>query len=108
MCSNYRPVTSSQRLLQFFGVEAGPECRAGDVFPTGSAPFIRLTREGTESGEPALLVEDGIFGLLPHFATQLAYGRRTYNARSETVGKLASFRLAWQHGQRCIIPTEQI
>ena len=32
MCSNYRPVTSSQRLLTFFGVEAGPERRAGDVF----------------------------------------------------------------------------
>ena len=79
MCSNYRPVTSSQRLLTFFGVEAGPERRAGDVFPTGSAPFIRLTREGA-----------------------------TYNARSETVHQLASFKLAWQHGQRCIIPAEHI
>ena len=59
MCSNYRPVTSSQRLLTFFGVEAGPERRAGDVFPTGSAPFIRLTREGTEGGEPALLAPGG-------------------------------------------------
>ena len=108
MCSNYRPVTSSQRLLTFFGVKAGPERRAGDVFPTGSAPFIRLTREATEGGEPALLVEDGLFGLLPHFATEVAYGRRTYNARSETVAKLASFRQAWAHGQRCIIPAEHI
>ena len=36
--------------MTFFGVEAGMERRAGDFFPTGSAPFIRLTREGTESG----------------------------------------------------------
>ena len=108
MCSNYRPVTSSQRVLNFFGVEAGPERHAGDVFPTGSAPFIRLTREGAEGGEPVLLVEDGLFGLLPHFATEVAYGRRTYNARSETVHQLASFKLAWQHGQRCIIPAEHI
>ena len=108
MCSNYRPVTNSQRLLNFFGVEAGSERRAVDVFPTGSAPFIRLTREGTVGGEPAMLVEDGLFGLLPHFATELTYGRRTYNARSETVAKLASFRQAWAHGQRCIIPAEHI
>ena len=108
VCSNYRPVTSRQRLLTFFGAEPGTERRAGDVFPTGSAPFIRITREGTEGGEPALLVDDGLFGLLPHFATEVAYGRRTYNARSETVAKLASFKHAWAHGQRCIIPAEHI
>jgi putative SOS response-associated peptidase YedK len=43
---------------------------------------------------------------LPAFATELAYGRRTYNCRSETVATLASFKHAWAGGQRCIIPCE--
>ena len=37
---------------------------------------------------------------------ELAAGRRTYNARSETVMKLASFHQSWANGWRCIIPAE--
>jgi putative SOS response-associated peptidase YedK len=49
-----------------------------------------------------------MFGLLPHFAKELAYGRRTYNARSETVDKLPSYRESWAQGRRCIIPAESV
>lgn len=106
MCSNYQPVTRMDRLLTFFGVERAKDEPTKDVFSLGMAPFIRLTTEGTEGGQPAMLVDDGMFGLLPNFATELAYGRRTYNARSETVAKLPSFRHAWANSQRCIIPAE--
>jgi hypothetical protein len=34
------------------------------------------------------------------------YGRKIYNARTETVAKLPSFREAWSKRWRCIIPTE--
>ena len=52
MCSNYRPVTSSQRLLTFFGVEAGPERRAGDVYPTGILlPVPRTAYQASSSNE---------------------------------------------------------
>ena len=93
MCSNYRPVTRMDRLLTFFGVERGRDEDPHDVFPTDLAPFIRLSIEGQEGGRPALVAEDGSFGLLPHFATELSFGRRTYNARGETIHawrKLAS------------------
>lgn len=106
MCSNYQPVTRVDRLLTFFGVERAKNEPTHDVFPLGTAPFIRLSVEGQEGGKPALIAEDGIFGLLPAFATELAYGRRTYNCRSETVAELASFKHAWTGGQRCIIPAE--
>lgn len=76
-----------------------------DVFPTGLAPFIRKAEEGSGN---QLAVNDGAFGLLPFFAKEVAYGRRTYNARSETVSTLASFKRAWARGQRCIIPSEAI
>jgi putative SOS response-associated peptidase YedK len=106
MCSNYRPVTRLDRLLTFFGVEYGKEEVERDVYPLGTAPFIRRSVEGQEGGRPALVAEDGMFGLLPYFAREVQYGRRCYNARSETVARLPSFREAWARGQRCIIPAE--
>lgn len=44
------------------------------------APFIRLAVEGQEGAKPALVAEDGMFGLLPQFEAERQYGRRTYNA----------------------------
>jgi len=104
MCSNYRPVTRQDRLLTFFGVERDRDEPPTDVFPTGLAPFIKRAEDGSGNR----VVDDGVFGLLPHFAKELAFGRRTYNSRSETVATLASFRRAWARGQRCIIPAECI
>lgn len=106
MCANYEPVTASDRLLSFFGVvrEQGelPFEFNKEVWPTGLSPFIRR-REGTDGGRQ---LDAGHFGLVPHFMRELAFGRRTYNARSETVHKLASFKTAWSRGQRCIVPVE--
>jgi putative SOS response-associated peptidase YedK len=111
MCSNYRPVTSLDRLLTFFGVERTrneppPDV---DVYPLGLASFIRLDPDGDprDTSRP-LVAENAVFGLLPEFATELVYGRKTYNARSETVHTLPSFKAAWAAGQRCITPAECI
>ena len=104
MCSNYEPVTRADRLLSFFGVVRERDEPTTVVFPTGLAPFIRLAEDG--SGHRR--VQDGAFGLLPSFAKELAFGRRTYNARSETVATVPSFRDAWRRGQRCIVPAESI
>lgn len=108
MCSNYRPVTSIDRLLTFFGVERDPneellEVKA-EAWPLGLAPFIRAH----ESGSGNKVVETGQFGLLPGFTTEVAFGRKTYNARSETVHQLASFKDSWAKSRRCIVPAEAI
>ena len=105
MCANYVPVTRRARLLSYFGVERDRDENPADTFPINVAPFIRLAKDG-ESEAP--VVDDGLFGLLPHFASEVSFGRRTYNARSETVHRLPSFRDAWANGQRCIIPAEAI
>lgn len=105
MCANYRPVTRMDRLLSYFGVERQPgEPTPPEIWPLGLAPFIRLHEDG--SGNK--VIDDGLFGLLPHFAKELAYGRRTYNARSETVHQLPSFKDAWATGRRCIVPAEAV
>ena len=107
MCSNYRPVTRVDRVLTFFGVERDvrtPSPDVAEVWPLGLAPFIRLHEDG--SGNKVL--DDGMFGLLPHFATELAFGRKTYNARAETVHQKPSFREAWMKSRRCIIPAEMV
>ncbi len=103
MCSNYVPVTRSDRLLTFFGVERSFDQVPADVWPTGMAPFIRLAEPGSTS---KFAIDDGLFGLLPHFAVEVSAGRRTYNARSETVATLPSFRESWKKGWRCIIPAD--
>ena len=103
MCSNYRAVTRMDRLLTFFGVEREKDDDLPpEVWPLGLAPFIRRAEEG--SGKK--VIETGQFGLMPGFAKELAYGRRTYNARSETVHQLVSFKDSWAKGRRCIIPAE--
>ena len=104
MCSNYEAVSRADRLLSFFGVVRERHDPTATVFPTGLAPFIRLAEDG--SGHRR--VHDGAFGLLPYFAKEIAYGRKTYNARTETVATLPSFKDAWRRGQRCIIPAESI
>jgi hypothetical protein len=78
MCSNYRTVTRQDHVLTFFGIE-GPKCNAdshGDIFPLGLAHFIRLAEDGSGNR----VIDDGHFGLLPHFAKEVTYGRRTYNS----------------------------
>jgi putative SOS response-associated peptidase YedK len=57
---------------------------------------------------PSREVVMGHFGLLPGFAKDIKYGLRTYNARTETVSELASFRHAWAKSRHCIVPCNAI
>lgn len=106
MCSNYRAVTNLDLLASFFGIVRDPSATPPEfnpeIWPLGLAPIIRLDEKGRRR------LEAGNFGLVPHWAKELAYGRRTYNSRSETVATLPSFRDAWKRSQRCIIPAEVI
>lgn len=105
MCSNYQASTDLLRLQRHFAVDIEnlpPFDR--EVYPVRPAPIVRLVKDGT-GGRRA---DVGLFGLLPFFAKDKTYGRRTYNARGETVSTLPSFKQAWARGQRCIIPAEKI
>jgi putative SOS response-associated peptidase YedK len=105
MCANYHPVTAQDRLLTFFGVERPADEVPPETWPGYFAPFIVRSEHRAELARTA---QTGLFGLVPHWARDLAFGRRTYNARSETVHEKPSFRDAWRRGQRCIVPAEAI
>ena len=104
MCANYTPVTRPERLQAWFAGGSLPPFPE-ETWPGYEAPFMRSTREPGGTGRELRL---GLFGLVPHWARDLTIGRKTYNARSETVAEKPSFRDAWRQGRRCIVPAESI
>ena len=108
MCSHYQSVTEPARYLRHFGLAPPAEAGKSDVWPLYLASFIRRPLEAGTGDEavPESEAIAGQFGLVPHWATNTAVARRTYNARSETAASKPSFRDAWRLGQRCIIPAE--
>jgi putative SOS response-associated peptidase YedK len=109
MCSNYDAVTNAERLRDHFDVEA-PAGVKSQIWPLYEAPFIRRHphKDVGDDAVPAREAMAGRFGLIPHWAGELSFGRRTYNARSETVAEKPSFREAWKHAHHCIVPAECI
>jgi len=90
-------------------VEPPPRIK-NQVWPLYEAPFIRCHphKDVGDEAVPAREAIAGLFGLIPYWAGEMSFGRRTYNARSETVAEKPSFRDAWRHGQHCIVPVEAI
>jgi putative SOS response-associated peptidase YedK len=102
MCANYVPVTDLERMKLFFAIVRGDPVPP-ETWPGYAAPFIRQARDAEGHVREGAI---GLFGLIPHWAKDLAIGRKTYNARTETVAEKPSFRDAWRFGRRCIIPAE--
>ena len=74
------------------------------------ALFVRRPLEA-DVGDDAVPEREalpGMFGLIPAWAKDDKFARRTFNARSETAATLPSFRDAWCKGQKCIIPADAI
>lgn len=97
MCANYLPA-SPRALPKHFNAPE-PTFGYAEVYPGGMAPLI-VSAGGARATVPA------VFGLLPHFAKDLRFARRTYNARSETVSEKPSFRNAWSRHQFGLAPVQ--
>jgi putative SOS response-associated peptidase YedK len=110
MCSHYQAIKESERYRRHFGVEAPADLGKFDVWPEYPATFIRRPREADVGDDevPEREALAGVFGLIPHWATDTKIGRQTFNARSETVASKPSFRDAWKNAQHCVIPVEAI
>jgi len=108
MCSHYQAIKERERFIRHFGVEPPADMGKLDVWPCYPATFIRRPREADVGDEavPEREALTGLFGLIPHWATDTNIGRQTYNARSETVAIKPSFRDAWKNAQHCVIPLD--
>jgi putative SOS response-associated peptidase YedK len=96
--------------MRHFGVLPPSEDAKLDLWPGYLGPFIRKHPHAGVGDEavPALEALTGLFGLVPHWATDTKITRHTYNCRSETAAEKPSFRDAFQRNQRCIIPADAI
>ena len=90
MSSNYKPIKKyhSGWVRQNFNCELPSDKWADVVSPTQLAPFIYM-----DGGIP--ICELAQFGLIPFLSHQNRSGRRTYNARTETVAEEASYKKVW-------------
>lgn len=109
MCSHYESIKDPIQFSFEFDVDM-PEGGKVDVWPCYPSTFIRrpaLADVGDDAvpKREALL---GLFGLVPHWAKEATFGRRTYNARTETVHEKPTFRDVWRKSQHCIIPAAAI
>lgn len=110
MCSHFEAIKSPHTYKQAFNVEPPASLARTDIWPGYESALIRRPKEA-DSGDEAVPDREslaGQFGLLPHWAKDEKFGRRTFNARSETAATLPSFRDAWKWGRRCIIPAAAI
>jgi putative SOS response-associated peptidase YedK len=110
MCSHYQGIKESKRYERRFGVPPPLEPGKHDLWPGYLGSFIRQHPHAYLGDEavPAYEAMNGLFGFVPHWATDTKLTKHTYNARSETVAEKPSFRDAWQRAQHCIIPADAI
>ena len=95
MCVNFTPANPTA--LQRMTGNAPEQQYPLETFPGYVAPIIRVNSD-------ALRVDMAAFGLIPSWSKDRTIGRRTYNARSETVAEKPSYRTAWRQRQFCLVP----
>ena len=89
MCVQYLATVNVDWVKTHFDLEL-PISTAHDVFPTYPGPII-LKSHNTDRTAIGL----ARFGLLPSWTKEETFGRKTYNARVETVAEKPSYKFAW-------------
>ena len=93
MCVQYLTTTNADWVKTHFDLEL-PQSNAHDVFPTYPGMIV-LKSHNTHR----IAMGPARFGLIPTWAKDDDFGRKTYNARSETVSQKPSYRHAWSKRQ---------
>jgi len=108
VCRHYQGLKEREKYLKFFGVEPPPQDGRPDVWPGYPGAFIRRHPNAHlgDQAVPAREAVNGLFGLVPHWATDTKITKSTYNCRSESAAQKPSFRDAFKRQQRCIIAVD--
>ena len=89
MCVQYLPTMNVDWVKSHFNL-ALPVISSHDIFPSYPGPIV-LKSHNTERTAIGLAQ----FGLIPSWAKDSDFGRKTYNARTETVAEKPSYKCAW-------------
>ena len=89
MCVQYLTTVNIEWVKTHFDLDL-PLSPAHDVFPTYLGPIILKSHNTQRSA-----IGMARFGLLPSWAKDEDFGRKTYNARVETVSEKPSYKNAW-------------
>lgn len=89
MCVQYLPTLNVDWVKSHFDL-ALPVISSHDIFPSYPGPIV-LKSHNTERTAIGL----ARFGLIPSWAKDSDFGRKTYNARTETVADKPSYKHAW-------------
>lgn len=89
MCVQYLATANVDWVKSHFDLEL-PVTQAYDIFPTYPGSII-LKSHNTQRTAIGL----ARFGLIPSWAKDEDFGRKTYNARAETVAEKPSYKTAW-------------
>lgn len=100
MCTQFTPTRNDRWVHEHLGVHLPEQTCPPETFPGYAAPVALLTPQGQVACALAR------FGLVPHWARDaqaaIQIGRKTYNARSETVADKPSYRTPWRQRQFAI------
>jgi len=89
MCVQYLTTVNVEWVKTRFDLDL-PASTAHDVFPTYPGPIVLKSHHTQRTA-----IGMARFGLLPSWAKDDAFGRKTYNARAETVAVKPSYKNAW-------------
>ena len=93
MCVQYLTTANIDWVKTHFDLNL-PSSPVHDVFPTYPGTIV-LKSHNTQR----MALGPARFGLIPSWAKDEDFGRKTYNARSETVSEKPSYRHAWTKRQ---------
>ncbi len=100
MCTNFTPTRNDRWVHDHLGVRLPTDTYPRETFPGYAAPIALL------DDQRQITCTTARFGLIPHWAkdaqTATQIGRKTYNARSETVAEKPSYRTPWRRRQFAI------
>ncbi|MFM1909239.1 MAG: hypothetical protein RLZZ591_2916 [Pseudomonadota bacterium] len=97
MCTNFSPTRNGTWVERSLGVDWPEMHYPPEAYPGYDAPIALL---GDDRQIPT--VRTARFGLVPNWAKDNTIGRRTYNARCETVAEKPSYRSPWRKRQYAI------
>lgn len=101
MCAKYNPPSPGQLERRAWGdgpIKAQPHLPSGETSPGETAPMLANCLPGEWMS--------GMFGIVPFWGNPKRLFHTTFNARVETVARMASFRNAWRHRQFALIPMQ--